>query len=236
MVSSRSIIRAGVFFLGIALCLQTLAWAQPGGPWPHPHGDPWPQGRPPAGYHQSSLPEAIAEVVVAGMRLFYDNGVYYRLEGDGYIVVDPPEGAVVRVIPTYYQEIVINGVTYYTYDGVYYVRVRKGYKVVPPPVVTIVQTVPVVTQTASGPAAIPVVTDNQTGSPVPSVKTDTGSLPATVGAPEDEFTVNVPNDKSGYTPVVIKRTKSGFVGPQGEFYPEFPKVAQLKVMYGTQAK
>jgi len=55
-----------------------------------------------------------------------------------------------------------------------------------------------------------------------------------VGLPDmpDQMTVNIPNDHGGYTPVVIKRTANGFIGPQGEFYPQFPKVSQLKVMYG----
>ena len=48
----------------------------------------------------------------------------------------------------------------------------------------------------------------------------------------DQFTVNIPNDHGGYTAVVIKRSGNGFIGPQGEFYPEFPKVSQLKIMYG----
>jgi len=51
--------------------------------------------------------------------------------------------------------------------------------------------------------------------------------------PPDEFIVNVPNNHGGYTAVVIKRSGSGFIGPQGEFYPEFPKVSLLKVMYGN---
>jgi hypothetical protein len=52
-------------------------------------------------------------------------------------------------------------------------------------------------------------------------------------APEpNEFTVNVPNDRGGYNAVIIKRSGNGFVGPQGEYYPEFPKVFQLKLMYG----
>ena len=48
----------------------------------------------------------------------------------------------------------------------------------------------------------------------------------------DSFTVNIPNDKGGYTAVIIKKSGNGFTGPQGEFYPKFPTVAQLKVMYG----
>ncbi len=56
---------------------------------------------------------------------------------------------------------------------------------------------------------------------------------ATVSAEgDDALTVNVPNDKGGYNAVIIKRSGQGFVGPQGEFYSEFPKVSQLKLMYG----
>jgi hypothetical protein len=48
----------------------------------------------------------------------------------------------------------------------------------------------------------------------------------------DIFTVNIPNKHGGYTAVVIKRSGNGFTGPQGEYYPEFPKVFQLEMMYG----
>ena len=57
-------------------------------------------------------------------------------------------------------------------------------------------------------------------------------VPAPPASQPDEFTVNIPNDHGGYTAVVIKRSGKGFTGPQGEFYPEFPKVSQLKIMYG----
>ncbi|MBF0485853.1 MAG: hypothetical protein HQL16_04990 [Candidatus Omnitrophica bacterium] len=49
---------------------------------------------------------------------------------------------------------------------------------------------------------------------------------------QDEFTVNIPNAQGGYTAVNIRRSGAGFIGPQGEFYNEFPKVTQLQVMYG----
>lgn len=231
MIYSKNIIKSLIFSLCLSLCWQTIVCAQPGGHGHHHPDGPWPDRRPPVGFHRPSLPETIAEIVVAGIRLFYDDGVYYRRERDVYIVVDPPIGAVVRVIPSYYQEIVINGVIYYTYDGIYYLRVRKGYKVVQPPVVTVVQPVPVVVQQTVSTTALPVSADGQ------SATSDGRSASAASSDPaEEEFTINIPNDKGGYTPVVIKRTKDGFVGPQGEFYSEFPRVAQLKIMYGTQAK
>jgi len=51
-------------------------------------------------------------------------------------------------------------------------------------------------------------------------------------APTDVFTVNIPDGHGGYTPIVIKRSGNGFIGPQSEYYPEFPKVFQLKIIYG----
>ena len=48
----------------------------------------------------------------------------------------------------------------------------------------------------------------------------------------DSFTINIPNNKGGYTAVVLKRSGNGYVGPQGEFYADFPKVDQLQAMYG----
>ncbi len=49
---------------------------------------------------------------------------------------------------------------------------------------------------------------------------------------QDAYTVNIPNDKGAYTAVILKRAGNGFIGPQGEFYSKFPKVYQLKLMYG----
>ncbi len=46
------------------------------------------------------------------------------------------------------------------------------------------------------------------------------------------FVIHIRNINGGYTAVEIRKKGEGFLGPQGEYYPEFPKVAQLKVMYG----
>jgi len=50
----------------------------------------------------------------------------------------------------------------------------------------------------------------------------------------DVITVNIPNNEGGYTAVTLRKSGTGFIGPQGEFYPEFPKVSQLEVIYGKQ--
>ncbi|MGE0268036.1 MAG: hypothetical protein AB7S78_06240 [Candidatus Omnitrophota bacterium] len=48
---------------------------------------------------------------------------------------------------------------------------------------------------------------------------------------QSEFDVNIQNSKGEMVTVKIKKLDNGYIGPQGEFYPEFPKIAQLKEMY-----
>ncbi len=48
----------------------------------------------------------------------------------------------------------------------------------------------------------------------------------------DSITVNIPDKTGGYTAVTLKRSGTGFIGPQGEFYPVFPKVSELEIIYG----
>jgi len=103
-----------------------------------------------------------------------------------------------------YQPVVVNGVTYYVNNGVYYIYTQYGYQAVASPAGA---TAPVIQTTAAQPTSASVETD-------------------------DSFTINVPNDKGGYTSVLLKKSGKGFIGPQGEFYPEFPKVSQLQAMYG----
>jgi hypothetical protein len=158
------------------------------------------------GLHMHYLPDGYFTVWAGGTRYYYYDGVYYRYVGYGdYVIVPPPAGAMVTSIPTDFQPVVINGMTYYVNDGIYYVYTRHGYQVVNQPVVEV-------------PPAVTVVAPPAPPAPVPVM--------------QDTFTVNVPNNNGGYSSVVIKKSGNGFVGPQGEFYPEFPKVSQLKVMYG----
>ena len=50
--------------------------------------------------------------------------------------------------------------------------------------------------------------------------------------PSETYTVTIQNTDGTLTPITITKLANGFQGPQGEYYPQFPKVAQLKVMYG----
>ena len=70
--------------------------------------------------------------------------------------------------------------------------------------------------------------------PLPAPGAVIANTPAAepTGMPNDAFMINIPNAKGTYTPVTLRRSGTGFIGPQGEFYPEFPRVEQLKLMYG----
>jgi hypothetical protein len=143
-----------------------------------------------------------------GVDLSVPVGGYYY--GDPYYYgapyyADPYYPRYVVASPsTSYQPVVVNGVTYYVNNGAYYIYTQYGYQAVAAPV------------GAPG----PVVVQSAVGT----------SVPAATGA--DSITVNVPNDKGGYNAVVLKPSGKGYVGPQGEFYSEFPKVSQLQLMYG----
>ncbi len=152
------------------------------------------------------------DVAISGyfpLRHYYENSYYYQpyyqVPSYTYILETAPIGAVVYAIPAGCRQFIINGTTYFEYNGTYYVPVAGGYQVVPPPV--ILQAAPVVLP----PADITTVTASANS--------------------QESFTVNVPNSQGGYTPVSLTRSGSGFIGPQGEFYNEFPKIEQLRVMY-----
>lgn len=166
----------------------------------------------PHGTHFDVLPFAAATLLIAGAHYYYWEGEYYRRSSSGYVVVAPPVGAVVTAIPSGYQTIIIDGTPYYIANGVTYIYTSGGYQVVPTPRTVIIQ--------------------NNAAQVITSEPAKTQNTVVTAGAENNSFTVNIPNSKGGYTAVTLTRSGSGFVGPQGEFYTEFPKIEQLKVMYG----
>lgn len=44
--------------------------------------------------------------------------------------------------------------------------------------------------------------------------------------------INVPNANGSYTSIMLVKQGNGYIGPQGEYYPEHPTVEQLKALYG----
>jgi len=133
---------------------------------------------------------------------YYYGDPYYY--GAPYYYGNPYYPGYVVAASSSYQPVVINGTTYYVNNGAYYIYTQYGYQAVAAPIA----------------APGPVVVQSAVGT----------SVPAATGT--DSITVNVPNDKGGYNAVVLKPSGKGYVGPQGEFYSEFPKVSQLQLMYG----
>jgi len=139
----------------------------------------------------------------------YYDGYAYPYYAPYY--ADPYYPSYAVVAASSYQPVVINGFTYYVNNGVYYIYTQYGYQAVATP---------------AG-ASAPVIQ----AAPVTATVMAVSPVSASIDS-DDSFTINVPNDKGGYSAVLLKRSGKGFIGPQGEFYSEFPKVSQLKLMYG----
>lgn len=188
----------------------------------------------PIGHELRELPRDVLRVILGGVEYYYCEGLFYRAAADHYVVVQAPVGAVVTTVPAECRPVIIEGTPYYLINGTTYVSTSAGYQVVPPPNAVVVQPPP---PDAAAPvpvtmAPVPVAAS----APAPVAPPVTAAPPppasATPVAADNVFTVNIPNSKGTYTTVTLTRSGNGFVGPQGEFYTEFPRVEQLKVMYG----
>lgn len=49
---------------------------------------------------------------------------------------------------------------------------------------------------------------------------------------ERTIVINVPNHNGSYTPIALRKSGRGYIGPQGEYYHGNPTVAQLAALYG----
>ena len=152
-----------------------------------------------------------------GGRYYWHGGRWY---GPGWFGFDVAVsalaiGAIVEGIPYGYSTVVVGGLPYYYYGGYYYRPYSAGgYIVVQQPVETY--------QVVQSPTVV------QSAAPTQTNIADSNVTPAAAG---EDFTINIPNTHGGYTPVTLKSSGKGFIGPQGEYYPEFPKIKLLRVMY-----
>ncbi len=117
-------------------------------------------------------------------------------------------GAIVTKLPPYYETVYVRGAPYYYYDNVYYRPYSSGYIVVPAPATAVV---------VAAPSAV--------------VESAPTVIQANVASGE-AVVINIPNAGGGYTPVRLTRHKTGYLGPQGEYYEGHPTVDQLRVLYG----
>jgi len=53
------------------------------------------------------------------------------------------------------------------------------------------------------------------------------------GESEDSITLNIRKKGGGYISIIVKPSGNGYVGPQGEYYDQFPKIEHLKLIYGS---
>ena len=159
-------------------------------------------------YKYHSLPHGYVALALGGLTYLYYEGLFYRHSPRGYVFVQPPIGAVVPALPPGYTTVLVQQTPYYYYQNAYYVNAPNGYAVAAPPVVP---------QSVSAPS-IP-VQENLSVNKI------------------DSYDIYIPNDNGSYTLVTLKKSdKGGFLGPQGEFYPEHPTVEQLKALYGHDKK
>ncbi|MCD4781739.1 MAG: DUF6515 family protein [Candidatus Omnitrophica bacterium] len=152
------------------------------------------------------IPRKLIHIIVGGRDYYYDRGVFYLKDTGGqYIVVAPPIGGILIELPPKHKRILVNGHIYYYYNDVYYAKHKKGYIVVDDPVYA-VESLPekVMVVAASDPTTVP----------------DAG-----------RYTVHIPHQDGTYVPVELIRRGDGYIGPQGEYYHDFPSIDQLQAMY-----
>jgi len=198
---------AGSFFLGQVTPVYARGFDKPRqGPEPYHYT----QHYAPHGRVMERLPGDYIRLIMGGLEYYYWEGMFYRMMAGRYMVVQAPIGAVVTAIPQGIQPVIVDGVAYYNINGVTYMQTTYGYQVVPQPKTVVIKNY---------------VTEQKNAGTIESAKSEA------VSGDEEAFTVNIPSSKGGYTAVTMKRSGSGFIGPQGEYYTEFPRIEQLKVMY-----
>jgi len=139
---------------------------------------------------------------------WYNDGWFWAGAGLTALAV----GATIASLPPSYSTVYVGGVPYYYSGGTYFVAGPAGYVAVAPP--------------AAAPAMV--VSPPPVMTPV-----SPSSLPqASPAEASGNFDVYVPNSNGSYTLVTLKKADKGYLGPQGEFYPEHPTVEKLKVLYG----
>lgn len=135
---------------------------------------------------------------------WYDSGWFWGSFATGLAI-----GTIVATLPPYHETVYVSGAPYYYYDSVYYRPCPAGYVIVPAPATTTVVAAPAATTVVAVPAATqPKVTAGEA------------------------IVISIPNASGGYTPVTLTKHKTGYIGPQGEYYDGHPTVEQLRVLYG----
>ena len=100
---------------------------------------------PRSGYAYHTLPGGYYTTRFRGVPYYFHQGVWYRHNGLGYVVIRPPLGLFINVLPPFYTTVWFGGIPYYYADNVYYRwdATQSGYVVSNPPDGTTAETQPV---------------------------------------------------------------------------------------------
>jgi hypothetical protein len=88
---------------------------------------------PARGQHFDRLPSGYRAVAYGRSRYYFNDGVWYRPFGRGFVVDMPPFGLIVPFLPLYYTTLWVDGLPYYYANETYYNQTAGGYMVVEPP-------------------------------------------------------------------------------------------------------
>lgn len=209
--------------------------------------------------HRSGPPRGGRRTVIDGTTYWIAAGLYYVLSGGDYVKVDPP---IIRHLPPRHRVVIVDNTTYYVSGSTYYKTTPGGYVIVDEPAnVVIVKSQPqtttkIVTAPSSSVTLYVPKLDSTGYQQVTLEKYNAGYL-----GPQGEYYpvmptidtlsqiygideslrsvminglfIHVPKkDGTGFVRVTLKKQDGGYLGPQGEFYPMMPTVAQLTEMYG----
>ena len=134
----------------------------------------------------------------------WDSGWFWGIFSTGLVM-----GTIVATLPPHYETVYVKGSPYYYYDDVYYRPCPSGYVIVPAPATTTIVTVPAATTVVAASSV---------------------TQPNVISG--EAIVINIPNTSGGYTSVTLTKHKTGYIGPQGEYYEGHPTVEQLRVLYG----
>ena len=147
--------------------------------------------------------------------------------------------------PAEFIRISLGGKTYHYHKGAYYLKDRHIYNVVSAPIGACITRLPHGYQKIYV-DGVPYYTYNDVhykhtrngyeviNKPysVHAKNTQVGSEHQNIGM-ENSITLSVRNKEGGLVSITVRPSGNGYVGPQGEYYDEFPKIEHLKLIYGS---
>jgi len=142
-------------------------------------------------------------------------------------------------------KISVGGKRYHYHDGVFYHKNRRHYTAVPAPIGACIEHLPHGYQIVHV-DGVPYYTYNDVyyqhttrGYEVIHKPYSKHAKRAKVAnkhrnsESEDSITLSIRDGDGGYISITVKPSGDGYVGPQGEYYDEFPKIEHLKIIYGS---